>query len=110
MQRKTGLYDSFKNIGICKATVRPIMTYALEIMAEISKTIQTLEANEMTVLRKIVDQQIRESCGIKPIDKRAERRRREWDEHITRMDTERLVKISGDNIPVGRSPERPKRR
>ena len=37
------------------------------------------------------------------------RRRREWDDH-TRMDAEKLVKISRDNIPVGRrSPGRPKR-
>ena len=35
----------------------------------------------------------------------------EWDEHVTRMDTERLVKISRDNITAGtRSPGRPKRR
>ena len=25
-----------------------------------------------------------------------------WDEHVTRMDAERLVKISRDNIPAGR--------
>jgi hypothetical protein len=29
------------------------------------------------------------------------RRRREWEEHVTRMDAERLVKISRDNIPAG---------
>jgi hypothetical protein len=29
-------------------------------------------------------------------------RRREWDEHVTRMDPEILVKISRDNIPAGR--------
>ena len=39
-----------------------------------------------------------------------ERRRREWDQHVTGMDAERLVKISWDNIPVGRSPGGPKRR
>ena len=39
-----------------------------------------------------------------------EKRRRECDEHVTRMDAERLVKISRDNIPDGRSPGRPKRR
>ena len=44
---------------------------------------------------RIRSQQIRESCGIQPIN---ERRRREWDEHVTRMDAERLVKISRDNI------------
>ena len=73
----------------------------------------------MKTLRKIVGKtkidgirshQIRESCGIQPIDEWVESRR-EWDEHVTRMDAERLVKISRDNIPVGRrSPRRPKRR
>ena len=29
------------------------------------------------------------------------RRRREWDEHLPRMDAERLVKTSRDNIPAG---------
>ena len=69
-----------------------------------------LESNEMEVLRKIVgkrkidrirSQQIRESCGIQPINEWEERRRkREWDQHVTRMDAERLVQISRDNIPV----------
>jgi hypothetical protein len=37
--------------------------------------------------------------------------RREWDQHITRMDAKRLAKISMENIHVGRrSPGRPKRR
>ena len=31
------------------------------------------------------------------------------DKHVIRMDTERLVKISRDNIPVRGSPGRPKR-
>ena len=55
-------------------------------------------------------QKIRKSCGIQPINEWVERRR-EWDEHVTRMIAERLVKISKDNIPAGRwSPGHPKRR
>ena len=70
-----------------------------------------LEENEIKVLRKLVSktkidrirsQQFRKSCSIQPINDRVERRRREWDEHVKRMDAERLVKISRDNIPVGR--------
>ena len=73
----------------------------------------------MKVLRKIVaktkidkikSQRIRESCGIQPFNEWMERRRmrREWDEHVTRMNTERLVNISRDNIHAGiRSPARP---
>ena len=66
-----------------------------------------LEANEMKVVRKIVgktdiirSQQIRESCGIQPINEQVNRRRREWDEHVTKMDAKILVKISRDNIPA----------
>ena len=77
----------------------------------------------MKVLRKIVrktkidrirSQQIRESCGIKRINewverrRRTRRRRREWDQHATRMDAGRLVKISRDYISAeGRSPGSP---
>ena len=55
-----------------------------------------------TKMDKIRSQEIRQSCGIQPINERMERRRRrkrrgEWDEYVTRMDTERLVKISRDN-------------
>ena len=73
----------------------------------------------MKVLRKIVgktkidrirSQQIRESCGIQPINDWVERRR-EWDEQITRMDADRLVEISRDHILAGRrSPRCSKRR
>ena len=81
---------------------------------------QILEANEMNVPRNIGgktkigrtrSQQIRESCGIQPINEWVERKRREWDEHVIRIDAERLVKISRDNIPAGKSsPRCPKRR
>jgi hypothetical protein len=38
-------------------------------------------------------------------------RRRKWDQHVTRIDTERLVKISKENVPAGRrSPERSERK
>ena len=72
--------------------------------------------NELRYLKSKIDcirsQQIRESYGVEPINEWVERRRRgEWDQHVTRMDAERLVTNSRDNIPVGRrSPERPKRR
>jgi hypothetical protein len=39
-----------------------------------------------------------------------ERRRGEWDLHANRMDAKKLVKISRDNVPVGRSPRRPKKK
>ena len=32
------------------------------------------------------------------------KKKKKWDGHITRMDAEKLVKISSDSIPAGRSP------
>ena len=66
-----------------------------------------------TKIDRIGSQQIREFCGIQPTNQWAERRRRirrEWDQYVTRMNAGRLVEISRDNIPVRRSPGRPKRR
>ena len=61
-----------------------------------------LEANEMKVLSEIVSnskidkirsQQIKENTSIQTINDWAERRRREWDEHVRRVGSERLTKI-----------------
>ena len=52
-----------------------------------------------------------EFCVIQPINELVKRSRREWDQHVTRMGAERLVKISRDDILVGRIfPGHPKRR
>ena len=63
-----------------------------------------------TKIFKIRSQKIRESCSFQPINEWVEERRRKWDEHVRGMDAERLVQISSDNIPAGRSPGFPKRR
>ena len=47
------------------------------------------------IIDRIRSQQIKESCGIQPINEWMERRRREWDENVTRMDSEKLVKSQG---------------
>ena len=63
-----------------------------------------------TKVYRIRNQQIREPCGIKPIHEWMDRRRKGWDGHVTRIDSQRLVKISRDNVPARRFPDRPKRR
>ena len=45
-----------------------------------------------TKIDKIRNQQIRGFCGIQPINEGVERGRREWDQHVTRLNAERLVK------------------
>ena len=66
-----------------------------------------LHASEIKFLRKTVgktkiyaieNQQIGESCGIQRINEWTERRRGEWGEHVTRMDSEILVIILRNNI------------
>jgi len=71
-----------------------------------------LEANDIKVLRKILGKskidRIRCQKSENPVV--WVKIRREWDVHVTRMNAERLVKISSDNIPAGkRSPELSKR-
>ena len=44
------------------------------------------------------------------INEWVERRRGEWDEHVTRIDADILLKISKGIIPAGRSPGCPKGR
>ena len=69
------------------------------------------DANEMKILSRIEgrikinrirSQDIREPCGIQPINRSTERRRREQEKHITRMEAERLGEISRDHQPAGR--------
>jgi hypothetical protein len=66
------------------------------------KNRQILESSKMKVIRKIVgktkidrirSQQIRESSGIQPINEWVEKRKRQWDGHVTIMNDRRLIKI-----------------
>jgi len=75
-----------------------------------------LEAKEMKVPRKIIGKikidRIRSQQSENSIvSNQLMRRKREWYEHVTRIDAEILVKISRYSVPAGRrSPGRPKRR
>ena len=54
---------------------------------------------------------LRQPSGIQDIIKWANVRRREWDDHVDRMEENRLAKIVRDNRPQGvRSRGRPKKR
>ena len=62
-----------------------------------NKLDESTKKNNWQNKNRIRRQQIRESCCIQFIDEWRDRRR-EWDEYVTRTVTERLVKISRDNI------------
>lgn len=111
METKTRIY---------KGVIRPIMTYTAETRSNTARTKRRIETNEMKILRRINNKtlrdripstDIRQACQITPTEEWIDKRRREWNNHINRMDQHRLVKVVRDKIPVGRrSVGRPKKR
>lgn len=107
-------------VRIYKSVVRPVLTYAAETRSDTKKTARMLEVTEMKTLRRIAaktmrdgvtNREIRERCGVQNITEWVSRRRREWNDHISRMSEDRLVRRVRDNRPVGwRSRGRPKKR
>ena len=103
-----------------KNNVCPVLTYASETRAETTYTQQLLRTTEMKIIGaiqgktlrdKIRSDQLRHLSGIQDIIKLANVRRREWDDHVDRMEETRLAKIVRDNRPQGiRSRGRPKKR
>ena len=64
-----------------------------------------------TLRDKIRSEQLRQLSGIEDIIKRANVRRREWGDHVDRMEENSLAKSVRDNRPQGvRSRGRPKKR
>jgi len=64
-----------------------------------------------TLRDRVPSHQIREECEIQDIIKFSKRRRKEWNNHIDRMDRERLPRIARDGKPVAkRPPGRPPKR
>ena len=96
---------------IYKSVVRPILTYAAETRSDTAKTRQILETTEMKTLRRIMNKtrldkirnrDIREKCEIQNIGDWVQRRRIEWNAHISRMNEDRIVRRVRDNVPIGR--------
>jgi hypothetical protein len=65
----------------------------------------------MNTLRKVVgktrldhvrNQDIREQCGIQPIGEWVNKRRKEWNNHISRMTEDSIVRAVRDNSPKGK--------
>ena len=105
---------------IYKATVRPIMTYTAETRPDTAKTKQLLETTEMRVLRRIAgktlldrerNESIRRACKVENVNEWVLSRKEEWNEHISRMDNRRIVRVARDKSPLGRrSLGRPRKR
>lgn len=105
---------------IYKTTIRPIMTYTSETRPDTSKTKQLLETTEMKILRRISgktlldrerSENIRGQCNVDNINEWVLQRKKQWNEHISRMANNRLVRITRDKSPSGkRSVGRPRKR
>mgnify|MGYP006948248671 FL=1 len=107
-------------VRLYKTCVRPVMTYAIETRAETAATKKLLRTTEMKTLRSIAgytlrdrkrNELIREQCNIQDIVRWSRQRRREWRDHVNRMDDEKLAKIAMSEKPntlrqSGRPPKR----
>lgn len=107
-------------VRIYKAAIRPILTYVAETRPETSKTRQIMEATEMKIVRRIAgrtlldrerSEDIRRACHIENVNEWVLGRKTEWNDHITRMAEDRLVRVARDKSPSGRrSIGRPRKR
>lgn len=96
---------------IYKSVLRPILTYGTEVRQETAGTRRRIQATEMRVLRRIAkktrwdrvrNENIRETCQVTDIAIWTRERRQNWEDHVSRMSSERLPKIARDSRPFGR--------
>ena len=87
---------------IYKTCVRHIMTYVIKTRAENATTKRLLRITKMITLRGITgcslrdhikSNDIRTQCGILDVVRWGRIRRREWRDHVDRMDNIRIPKI-----------------
>ncbi|XP_056646891.1 uncharacterized protein LOC130451715 [Diorhabda sublineata] len=97
------------------------MTYGTEVREDTNNTKQMLRVAEMKTLRTIVGKTRRDrvrntqmskwQCGIQDIVRWGRQRKRQWYNHVRRMDENRLPRIVLEINPPGSRPSRrpPKR-
>ncbi|XP_056633386.1 uncharacterized protein LOC130442984 [Diorhabda sublineata] len=105
---------------IYKTCIRPIMTYGTEVREDTNMMKQMLRVAEMKTLRSIVEKtrrdrvrntDVKEQCGIQDIVRWGRQRKRQWYNHVRRMDENRLPRIVlENNPPSSRPPGRPPKR
>ncbi|KAF2899882.1 hypothetical protein ILUMI_06304 [Ignelater luminosus] len=60
---------------------------------------------------RVRNEHIREQCKITDIARFAKQRRNNWNEHVSKANDDRLIKIARDKIPQGkRNARRPRKR
>ncbi|KAF2885266.1 hypothetical protein ILUMI_20889 [Ignelater luminosus] len=90
-------------------SVQPKLTYAAETRAESSRTNQMLKTEEMRTLRRMLGKtlwnhiriaDIIEQLQVQPINEWTKTRRKEWNNHISRMEKDRIARIARDKLLV----------
>ncbi|XP_019762542.2 uncharacterized protein LOC125504174 [Dendroctonus ponderosae] len=105
---------------IYKTVVRPVITCSAETRPETTKTERLLETAELKMFGRITGktlldrercEDIRIACNVKNISKWVANRTKEWNEHISRTDLRRPVRIARDKSAFRRRDvERPRKR
>ncbi|XP_030750469.1 uncharacterized protein LOC115878197 [Sitophilus oryzae] len=97
-----------RQVRIYKAVDRPIMTYTVETRPDTAKTKRFLETGEIKIFHKtpgrmLLDRErsenIRQTCMVENINEWVLNRKREWNDHINRMDEGRIVSTARDKSP-----------
>ncbi|KAI4476135.1 hypothetical protein M0804_013842 [Polistes exclamans] len=105
---------------IYKTCIRPIKTYAAETSAESTITERIRRTTEVRTLRAITETSLKDRRRNKEIRKESKtqcvvkwikRRRREWRDHVERMNDSRLPKVAKTGkIGTTRPPGKPRRK
>jgi hypothetical protein len=88
---------------IYKTVIRPILAYAAKARPDTAYSKKALETAELTMLRRITrnklndrvrNEHMRQLCNTPPINEWILGRRMEWNDHMSRMASTRVVKIA----------------
>ncbi|XP_030767906.1 uncharacterized protein LOC115891558 [Sitophilus oryzae] len=111
--------NKYIGVEVKSRIYKAILTYTAETRPDRAKTKRFLETGEMKIIHKITGKtlldrerrdNIRQTCKVDSINEWVLSRRREWNEHISRMDEGRIVR-SAHKSPLGRrSTGRPRKR
>lgn len=89
------------------------MTYAAEVRADTAETKRLMQTSEMRTVRMIAghtlqdrvrNAELRQQTTIDDVVRWVRARRRQWNDHVSRMTDGRLARIARDGIPHGEKP------
>ena len=97
--------------GTYKTATRPIMNYTADTRPDTTKTKRQMEATHVKIMRWIIEQTfydgeanetIKRQSNLEDINEWVLKERKEWKEHVDRIDITRLIRVARDNFSLGR--------